>query len=75
MGLRNHSLTLQPQFSSRDRVRAHLFVHGVLVGVPKGELLWAPGKLKEVRKNVGNKEYMNSEWADFQVWKFLPPKV
>ena len=50
MGLRNHSSTLQPQFSSRDRVRAHLFVHGVLVGVPKGELLWVPGKLKKVRK-------------------------
>ena len=51
MGLRNHSSTLQPQFSSRDRVRAHPFVHGVLVGVPKDELLWVPGKLKAVRKN------------------------
>ena len=50
MGLRNHSSTLRPQFSSRDRVRAHPFVHGVLVGVPKGELLWVPGKLKKVRK-------------------------
>ena len=50
MGLRNHSSILQPQFLSRDRVRAHPFVHGVLVGVPKGELLWVPGKLKKVRK-------------------------
>ena len=38
MGLRNHSSTLRPQFSSRDRVRA-FFVHGVLVEVPKDELL------------------------------------
>ena len=62
MGLRNHSSILQPQFLSRDRVCAHPFVHGVLVGVPKGELLWVPGKLKAVRKNrskLGNKELVS----------------
>ena len=48
MGLRNHSLTLQPQFSSRDRVRVH--PSHEMVGVPKDELPWVPGKLKAVRK-------------------------
>ena len=59
MGLRNHSSTLQPQFSSRDRVRA-FFVHGVLVGVPKDELLWVPGKLqKELEKLHQKHEYFD----------------
>ena len=59
MGLRNHSSTLQPQFSSRDRVRA-FFVHGVPVGVPKDELLWVPGKLqKELEKLHQKHEYFD----------------
>jgi hypothetical protein len=60
MGLRNHSLTLQPQFSSRDRVRAH--PSHEMVGVPKDELLWVPGKLKTVRKitsKLENKELVS----------------